>query len=600
MLRRLRCVSSFLFFNFIESRMKNFFKMTLATIVGMLLFSVLSLIISLSVIGAIAASSDKTMPIEPNSVFKLTLKGTLVERSEENSFTSILSTIDDSQAVMGLDDVLLAIDKASKNENIKGLYLDIENFSAAPASTKEIRQALLAFKKSGKFIAAYADNYTNGTYYLASVADKVAMNPQGMLGLTGIAMNTVFFKDALDKLGIEMQVFKVGTFKSAVEPYINTQMSDANRLQMTQMSGSIWSDMLADMGKSRKLDVAVLNRFADEGLFFAESAKAYELGLVDTLIYENSVDSMLKTFAGDGYKSVGFKAMKNATVDEQYSSNKVAVVYAVGAIDGGNEEDMESDKIAETLLELADDDDIKAVVLRVNSPGGSAYGSEQIWHAASLVKAKKPLIVSMGDYAASGGYYISCVADTIVAQPTTITGSIGIFGLLPNFKGLTEKIGVAFDGVKTNNFADFGMVMRPVTTAERVLFQNYVNRGYELFVKRCADGRGMATDSIKAIAEGRVWTGTDAQKIGLVDVLGGLDTAVKIAVQKAGLKDYSLKAYPAKKDFVQELMNDLSSSLETRTLRNQLGDNYRYVSYLKEIQSRQGVQAIMPFVIDFE
>ena len=249
---------------------------------------------------------------------------------------------------------------------------------------------------------------------------------------------------------------------------------------------------------------------------------------------------------------------------------------------------------------MADDDDIKAVVLRVNSPGGSAYGSEQIWHAASLVKAKKPLIVSMGDYAASGGYYISCVADTIVAQPTTITGSIGIFGLLPNFKGLTEKIGVAFDGVKTNNFADFGMVMRPVTTAEKVLFQNYVNRGYELFVKRCADGRGMAADSIKAIAEGRVWTGTDAQKIGLVDVLGGLDTAVKIAVQKAGLKDYSLKAYPAKKDFVQELMNDLSSSLETRTLRNQLGDNYRYVSYLKEIQSRQGVQAIMPFVIDFE
>src|SRR5574344_1850857 len=553
--------------------MKNFFKMTLATIVGMLLFSVLSLIISLSVIGAIAASSDKTMPIEPNSVFKLTLKGTLVERSEENSLSSILSTIDDSQAVMGLDDVLLAIDKASKNENIKGLYLDIEEFSAAPASIKEIRQALLAFKKSGKFIAAYADNYTNGTYYLASVADK---------------------------LGIEMQVFKVGTFKSAVEPYINTKMSDANRLQMNQMSGSIWSDMLADMGKSRKLDVAVLNRFADEGLFFAESAKAYELGLVDTLIYENSVDSMLKTFAGDGYKSVGFKAMKNATVDEQYSSNKVAVVYAVGAIDGGNEEDMESDKIAETLLKLADDDDIKAVVLRVNSPGGSAYGSEQIWHAASFVKAKKPLIVSMGDYAASGGYYISCVADTIVAQPITITGSIGIFGLLPNFKGLTEKIGVAFDGVKTNNFADFGMVMRPVTTAERVLFQNYVNRGYELFVKRCADGRGMATDSIKAIAEGRVWTGTDAQKIGLVDVLGGLDTAVKLAVQKAGLKDYSLKAYPAKEDFVQELMNDLSSSLETRTLRNQLGDNYRYVSYLKEIQSRQGVQAIMPFVIDFE
>jgi len=574
--------------------------MTFATLLGLLLFSVLSLFISLSVIGAIAASTDKTTSIESNSVFKLTLKGSLVERSEENSFASIMSSIDDSQAVMGLDDILLAINKAAKNENVKGLYLDIADFSGAPASMKEIRDALKAFKKTGKFIAAYADNYTNGTYYLASVSDQVAMNPQGMLGLTGLTMNTVFFKDALDKLGIEMQVFKVGTFKSAVEPYINTKMSDANRLQMTQMSSSIWTDMLSDMGTSRKLDMSVLNRFADEGLFFAESEKAYELGLVDTLVYKNSVDTLLKVLAGNDYKSVDFKAMKNASVDEDYSSNKIAIVYAVGAIDGGNDEDMDSEKIAETLLDMAKDDAIKAVVLRVNSPGGSAYGSEQIWHAASLVKAKKPLIVSMGDYAASGGYYISCVADTIVAQPTTITGSIGIFGLLPNFKGLTEKIGVAFDGVKTNQFADFGMVMRPVTVSERTLFQNYVNRGYELFVKRCADGRGMSTDEIKAIAEGRVWTGVDAQKNGLVDVLGGLGTAVKIAVEKAGLQDYNLKEYPAKKNFVEELVKDFSSSVETRVLRNQLGDSYRYVTYLKEIQSRQGVQAIMPFVVDFE
>ncbi len=580
--------------------MKTFFKMTLATIVGLLLFSVLGVIISLSFLGAIAASSEKTMPIESNSVFELTLKGVLVERSEENSLASILSSFDDSQVTMGLDDLLLTIDKASKNENIKGLYLNIEDFSAAPASIKEIRQALINFKETGKFITAYADNYTNGTYYLASVADRVAMNPQGILGLTGISMNTVFFKDALDKLGVKMQVFKVGTFKSAVEPYVNTKMSDANRLQMTQLSNSIWSDMLADMSKSRKLDVAVLNRFADEGLFFAESEKAYELGLVDTLIYENLVDSILVAFAGDDYKSVVFKAMKNATTNDKYSSDKVAVVYAIGAIDGGNEEDMKSDKIAETLLELADDDDVKAVVLRVNSPGGSAYGSEQIWHAATLVKAQKPLIVSMGDYAASGGYYISCVADTIVAQPSTITGSIGIFGLLPNFKGLTEKIGLDFDGVKTNNFADFGMVARPVTTAEKVLFQNYVNRGYELFVKRCADGRGMAIDSIKAVAEGRVWTGVDAHKLGLVDVLGGLDTAVELAVQKAGLTNYNLKTYPDKKDFLQELMSDFYTSLETRTLRNQLGENYRYVNYLKTLQAQQGVQAVMPFIIEFE
>lgn len=581
--------------------MKNFFKITFATVLGMLLFSILSLLISLSIIGAIAASSDTATSIKSNSIFKLTLKGSLIERSEDNSLTAIISSINDSQATMGLDDILLAIDKASNTENIKGIYLDINEFAAAPASLKEIRESLAAFKASGKFIAAYADNYTNGTYYLASVADKVVMNPHGMLGLTGIAMNTIFFKDALDKLGIEMQVFKVGTFKSAVEPYINTQMSDANRLQMMQMSASIWNDMLSDMGKSRKVDVAVLNRFADEGLFFAESEKAYELGLVDTLVYRNSVDTLLKSLVGADFTLVNLKTMQNASVKAaDYSSDKIAIVYAIGAIDGGNDEDMDSEKIAKTLLDMANDDAIKAVVLRVNSPGGSAYGSEQMWHAASLVKAKKPFIVSMGDYAASGGYYISCLADTIVAQPTTITGSIGIFGLLPNFKGLTQKVGLAFDGVKTNNFADFGGVMRPVSVAERALFQNYVNRGYELFVKRCADGRGMSVESIKTIAEGRVWTGVDAQKNGLVDVLGGLDTAVKIAAKKAGLTTYNIKEFPAKKDFFEELIKEFSSSTETRILRNQLGENYRYVTYLKTIQSQQGVQAIMPFVIDFE
>lgn len=574
--------------------------MTLASMLGLFVFSILSILISMSIIGAIISASEATTTVAPNSVFTLVLKGSLVERSEKNSLSAIMGTLDKSRAELGLDELLQAIDKAQKTDNIKGLYLDVESFEASPAAIKELRQALLSFKESGKFIVAYADSYTNGTYHLASVADKVTMNPHGMMGVMGLTMNTVFFKDALEKLGIEMQVFKVGTFKSAVEPFVNRQMSDANRLQLTQLSTSIWNDMLSDIAASRHIKVEEINQFANQGLFMSEPEKAVEFGLVDTLIYENAIDSLLQAYVGADYQQVKLKAMKNVDLKEAYSADKVAVVYAVGNIDDNSDQNLDSKKITETLLDLADNDNVKAVVLRINSPGGSAYGSEQMWHATSILKAKKPLIVSMGAYAASGGYYIASAADTIVAEPSTITGSIGIFGMLPNVKELTQKLGLAFDGVKTNELSDFGMVTRPTTMVEKTLFQNYVNRGYELFVKRCADGRGMTTDQIKAIAEGRVWTGVDAQKIGLVDVLGGLDVAVKIAAEKANLGTYNISQYPAKKDVFTELMDDLSVSMETRILKSQLGDNYKYFNQLKMIQGLQGAQAMMPFVLNVE
>lgn len=571
--------------------MKDFLKMTLATLLGLMLFGVLSTFVLFGVVGSLMALSDASLPVEPHTVLELELEGTLVERNEEDGLDFLMSKYSGSQTVIGLDEVLTAIDRAKNNANVEGIYLNIGNLRAAPASICEIRDALADFKGTGKFVVAYADNYGNGTYALAAVADRIALNPQGQLGLTGLAMNTLFYRDALDKLGIEMQVFKVGTFKSAVEPYVNMRMSEANRLQMEQLSGSIWNSLLEGMANGRRLDKARFDDFANKGLFFADANEACAQGLVDTLIYRTDMEQML----GD-YTMVDLKTMNNQPDNARYAADKIAVVYAIGEIDGGNDGGMDSETIAETLADLADDEAVKAVVLRVNSPGGSAFGSEQMWHATQLVKARKPLIVSMGDYAASGGYYISCAADTIVAQPTTITGSIGIFGLLPNMEKLTGKIGVAVDGVKTHEYADFGNVLRPVTAGEKQLFQRYVERGYELFVQRCADGRHKTVEEIKQVAEGRVWTGADALAIGLVDTLGNLNDAIGIAAAKANLTAYNVKTYPAKRDWVTRLMDDF----EIHALQKRLGANYGYLRALQKAQARQGAQAIMPFEIAFE
>lgn len=579
--------------------MRQFLKFTLATIVGVFLASILSMFILFGIAGAIGSSSEKVTEVSENSVYQLDLEGTLVDRSEENPFSGAFAEAlgQDEQKVIGLDDVLANIQKAKKNENIKGIYLKGGMLMGGFASIKEIRDALVDFKKSGKFVVAYADNYMQKNYYLATVADKILINPQGMVELKGLSAELMFFKNTLDKLGIEMQVVKVGTYKSAVEPYINTKMSDANREQVSIFLGSIWKNMVGEISKSRKISPENLNLYADEMMMFQPTEKSKQYNLVDSLVFADEVDSIIGKYTKD-FKIVKHNDMCNVPEDVKFEKDKVGIIYAVGGIDSGDSEGINSEKLVETINEVTNDSSVKAVVFRVSSPGGSAYGSEQIWRALTLLKAKKPLIVSMGDYAASGGYYISCMADKIVAQPTTITGSIGIFGLIPNMEGLNNKLGFTYDGVKTNKMGDAISVNRKFTPEERDLMQNYVNRGYELFVKRCADGRKKTPDQIKVIAEGRVWTGEDALKIGLVDKIGGMDLALKLAVEKAKLKTYMIKDFPVKEDFFTKLMKDFDTSLETRILKSQLGDDYKLLKKAQELKQLSGIQARMPF--DFE
>lgn len=576
--------------------MKQFLKYTLATIVGVIVASLLGFLIMFGILGAIAGSSDKATEIKENTVYQLDLSGILVDRSDDNPFEAIFAEAmgQQTQAQLGLDDVLSNIEKAKKNENIKGIYLKGGTLIGGMASMKEIRDALVDFKKSGKFVIAYADTYMQSNYYLASVADKVLINPEGMLEFKGLAGELMFFKNTLDKLGVEMQVIKVGTFKSAVEPYINTKMSDANREQVTVYMNSIWNTMLTEISGSRKISVDSLNAYADEMMLFQPTIKSKEYALVDSLVYADEVDSIIKNYNKE-YKIVKNTAMTKLADDSKFEKSKVAVIYAVGGIDGGDNSGIVSDKLVETINDAAKDDAIKSVVLRVSSPGGSAYGSEQIWRALSKLKEKKPLVVSMGDYAASGGYYISCMADVIVAQPNTITGSIGIFGLIPNIQGLNEKLGLSYDGVKTNELGDAISLNRPFRPEERDLMQNYVNRGYELFVKRCADGRKKTTDQIKAIAEGRVWTGVDALKIGLVDKIGGLDEAIVIAAKKAKLTAYNVKELPVKEDFATKLMKGFGEDIETRIMKAQLGEQYKVFKEIRNVQKLNGIQARLPY-----
>lgn len=582
--------------------MKQFLKFTLATIVGVIIVSVLGIFILFGFVGAIVSSADTPTVLKANSVYQLDLSGSLVERSAEDPFELLMGSMSGIQtATIGLDDVLKNIEKAANDNNISGIYLKAGSLSGGYASVKEIRDALLEFKKTGKFLIAYADNYTQRTYYLCSVADKVLVNPQGMLEWQGIATQTAFYKGALDKLGVEMQIVRVGTFKSAVEPYTSTKMSDANREQVGVYIGSIWQNLLTGVSEARNIPVEKLNEYADEMLSFQPVEKTLAYRFVDSLVYASEVDGIIKEHLSiDTDKDVNYvkhSAMNKLIENTKYDKNKVAVVYAVGAIDYPGEEGIQSDKLVETLQKVGKDDGIKSVVLRVNSPGGSAYGSEQIWHAVNELKKKKTVIVSMGDYAASGGYYIACIADSIVAQPNTITGSIGIFGQIPNIKGLTDKLGVTFDGVKTNKMSDAISFNRSFTPEERNLMQNYVNQGYELFIKRCADGRGATLDEIKKVAEGRVWTGVDAKARGLVDVLGGLSDAVEIAAGKANLDSYRVVSYPEKEDFATKLLKAMQGDVQAKIVKAYLGENYNMIQAIKNVEQLDFIQARLPYDI---
>ena len=469
---------------------------------------------------------------------------------------------------------------------------------------------MIDFKESGKFIVAYSDIYTQGLYYLSSVADKVLLNPQGAVEWAGLASTPIFYKDLLSKLGIKMEVFKVGTYKSAVEPFTSTEMSPANREQISAFLGSIWSQVTSGVSESRNISVDSLNIIADEMMMFYPAQKNVECGLVDTLIYQNDVRDYIKQMAGltkdDKIRMLGLSDMINIkrNIPKDKSGNIVAVYYATGEIVNESssmlsDEAIVGSKVIKDLRKLKDNEDVKAVVLRVNSPGGSAFASEQIWHAVKELKTEKPVIVSMGNYAASGGYYISCIADSIVAEPATLTGSIGIFGMFPNVEGLTNKIGVTSSVVKTNTFSDFGNVMRPLNNDEKGLMQMMITRGYYLFVDRCAEGRNMTREQIEKVAEGRVWTGEMAKDLGLVDELGGIDRALEIAVAKAGIENYSLKSYPAKESFLTNLLNLSGGNfIESQIMKSKLGSYYSDFNLLRTIQEREMIQARLPFELN--
>lgn len=588
--------------------MKDFFKFTLATITGIILTSIVMFVISIIVVFSMLSSTETETVVKKNSIMMLDLNGSLVERTSDNIFKELF---DKEDSTYGLDDILASIKKAKENDDIKGIYIQATSLNANFASLQEIRDALDDFKKSGKFIVAYSDNYTQGMYYLSSVANKVLLNPKGAIEWRGLASQPLFLKGLLEKLGIEMQVFRVGTYKAAVERFSATEMSPANREQVTAYITSIWNEIITDVAASRKVSVDSLNNYANRMLMFYPAEQTVKSGMADTLIYKNDVRDYLKQLAkidkDDDLAVLGLDEMINVkkNTPKDKSGNIIAVYYAFGEIDGGSsstdEDGIISNEVIKDLRKLKEDKDVKAVVLRVNSPGGSAFGSEQIWEAVCQLKKEKPVIVSMGDYAASGGYYISCAADTIVAEPTTLTGSIGIFGLIPNAKGLTDKLGLSFDVVKTHKFADFGNIMRGMNTDEQTLLQMYINQGYDLFVSRCAEGRKMSKNEIEKIAEGRVWTGEAAKKIGLVDLLGGIDKALEIAVKKAKVEGYTVVGYPDRKNVLQELLNSKPGNyIESRMLKSQLGDYYNGFSMLKNLEKADFMQARVPFELNIK
>ena len=592
--------------------MKDFLKFTLATVTGIILSSIVLFIIGMVTLFGIMAASDTETIVKKNSVMILDLNGTLVERTQEDPLGILSQLFNDDSNTYGLDDILSSIKKAKENEDIKGIYLQANSLGTSYASLQEIRNALLDFKESGKFVIAYADSYTQGLYYLSSAADKVLLNPKGMIEWRGIASAPLFYKDLLQKIGVEMQIFKVGTYKSAVEPFIATEMSPANREQVTTFISSIWSQVTEGVSASRNIPVDSLKAYADRMLMFYPAEESVRCGLADTLVYRNDVRDYLKRLVDidedDNLSLLGLGDMINVrkNVPKDKSGNIIAVYYASGEItdypgSATSEEGIVGSKVIRDLRKLKDNDDVKAVVLRVNSPGGSAFASEQIWYAVKELKTKKPVIVSMGDYAASGGYYISCGADTIVAEPTTLTGSIGIFGMVPNVKELTDKIGLSYDVVKTNKYADFGNIMRPFSEGEKALLQMMVAEGYDTFITRCAEGRHTTKEAIEKIAEGRVWTGEAAKELGLVDELGGIDKALDIAIAKARVGGYTIVSYPEKKDVLSSLLDTKPTNyVESQLLKSKLGEYYRHFGLLTNLKEQSMIQARVPFELNIK
>lgn len=589
--------------------MKDFFKHTLATIAGLFIFSIIVIIIGVMSLVGMVSAGEATKTVADKSVLVLNLSGELQEQSEDNVFQQFAGT---PFGNLGLEKILSAIKKAKNNDKIKGIYIEAGALGADFASLQEIRNALLDFKKSHKWIIAYADTYTQGTYYVASAANEIYLNPQGMITWHGLSAQPIFIKDLLAKVGIRMQVLKVGKYKSATEMFTGDKMSDANREQTTAYLTGLWSNVCKAVSESRKISIDSLNAYADRLVMFEDARQLVRYKMVDGLLYTDQIKKKIKQLLHiDDDKDINQISIADMSgVKEKLKGKEIAVYYAYGDIVDspitggllGSKHQIVAQDVCKDLADLMEDDDVKAVVIRINTGGGSAYASEQLWHQIEMLKRKKPVVVSMGGVTASGGYYMSCNANWIVAQPTTITGSIGIFGIVPDRSQLlTQKLGIKFDEVKTNRNATFGTSARPMNAAELGYMQAYIDRGYKLFRRRVADGRHLSTAQVEQVAQGHVFTGEAAKQLKLIDQLGGIDAAVAKAAQLAKLSEYHTYTYPAPTDWFEQLFNTFGGGnyLDGK-MRTALGDYYEPVILLKQMNQLDALQARIPFFLNIK
>lgn len=583
---------------------KFFFASCLGTIIG--LFLLILLLFSIGSTFTSSLTEKEQEDVQANSVLKLNLDYAIPQRTSKSPFSNFSFTNMEPSQKLGLNDILANIEKAAKDENIKGIYLKMDAMPNSLATIKAIRKQLKTFKDSGKFIISYGEILSQKSYYLASVANNVYLNPKGMMQLNGFNSNVTFFKNTLDKLDIEAQVFYAGKFKSATEPFRREDMSEANRKQLSVYLNEIYSQMLNDVSEGRDKPVPELDSIVDN-LVVRHPHAAKANGIVDDLHYEDQVfdkirnetgieeDSEINFVANKDYKNVPSKDDIKGIVDD-----KIAVLYASGSIVGGKGEQNQigSERFADAIRNIRENDDNKALILRINSPGGSALASEVIWREIQLTKEKMPVIVSMGGVAASGGYYLASAGDTILAESNTITGSIGVFGMWPNMKGFfNDKLGVTFDGVKTSKFADFGQVHRPLRPDEKEIIQAGIDTVYRSFKERVAQGRNLSMDSVQSLAKGRIYAGTQAKENGLVDVIGGMDQALAIAKDKAKIDNYRLNNYPERKDPFEKIMEELRGGIYSMWMEQKLGNYFEQYQQLDHLREMTGVQARMPYKI---
>ncbi|MCD6017839.1 MAG: signal peptide peptidase SppA, type [Bacteroidetes bacterium] len=586
--------------------MKQFFGAFFGSCLGILVTGVIMIIIVIASITSVFTEAIKMntkqgyKPTE-NSVLRIDLDGEIKERSVKNPFGNLDLGPFMEKASVGLNDIIDNLKKAKDDKNIKGIYLEISDPSAGFATLEEVRNALVDFKTSGKFIYAYSELYSQKAYYLACTADKVYLNPQGGMEIKGLSTQLMFFKKMLEKLDMEVQIFRHGKFKSAIEPFMLDKMSDANRTQVEKYLGSLWGHIVEGISKSRNITAKDINDMADElSIRSPEDALAHKL--VDELKYEDEVYSLIRKHINLGESDkihfVSLDDYSDAYSKSKMSKDRIAVIYAVGEIESGdgNDQKIGSDRIVKAIRDARLDKNVKAIVLRVNSPGGSALASDVIWRETVLAQKTKPFIVSMGDVAASGGYYISCAADRIFAQPNTITGSIGVFGMIPNAqKTLSEKLGITIDTVNTNKHSDVGTILRRATTEEYEYIQQSVEHIYDVFISKVALGRKTSKNSVDSIGQGRVWSGADAIKINLVDELGGINDAIHYAAKQAKITDYKIMELPKQRDPLQELLGHTEEEMEARAMKASLGDQYLYMKQLKNVLKLKGVQARLPY-----